>query len=282
MEKIQSAIEKARIARYAIRDASAEEAARHNGGSSMMAVAARQEQASAAAWAALPEISVDGVRMRDRRIVAFAGGKDAVPFDMMRTKVIQQMRLNGWHRLAITSPAPTCGKSTIALNLAMSLARNREVHTILAEVDLRRPSLAAMLGIGNRRGFAEVLAGRAVFADAAQRFGSGLAMALSDGPVHNSAELLNGQPVAEALDAIEARYAPDIMIFDMPPMLVSDDTMVFAHHVDAVLLIAGAESTTIKEIDSCERELATQTNVMGIVLNKCHFSNQEYDYDYYG
>jgi len=281
MEKIQSAIEKARLARFGGRDAPAEATQRHNLSTPLVTIATRPVETSAATWTALPETRLDGARMHGQRIVAFAGGKEAVPFDMMRTKVIQQMRLNGWRRLGITSPAPGCGKSTIAVNLAVSLSRNREVHAILAEVDLRRPSLGAILGIGSRTGFAEVLAGRADFADSAQRLAPGLAVALSDGPVRNSAELLNGHTVADALGTIEARYAPDIMIFDLPPMLVSDDTMVFANHIDAVLLIAGAESTTIREIDSCERELAGQTNVMGVVLNKCRFSGQDYDYDYY-
>ena len=72
------------------------------------------------------------------------------------------------------------------------------------------------------------------------------------------------------------------MLFDLPPMLVSDDTMAFVGHVDAVLLIAAAEATTIKEVDSCERELASQTNVMGVVLNKCRYMGPEYGYSYYG
>ena len=71
------------------------------------------------------------------------------------------------------------------------------------------------------------------------------------------------------------------MIFDMPPMLMSDDMMAFARHVDCVLLVAGAESTTVKEIDICEQDLASQTNVMGVVLNKCRYMGSEYDYGYY-
>ena len=65
-------------------------------------------------------------------------------------------------------------------------------------------------------------------------------------------------------------------------MLVSDDTMAFVGQVDAVLLIAAAEATTVKEIDACERELDSQTNVMGVVLNKCHYMGAEYGYSYYG
>jgi len=64
-------------------------------------------------------------------------------------------------------------------------------------------------------------------------------------------------------------------------MLVSDDAMAVMGQIDCVLIIAAAESTTIKEIDRCERELATQTNVLGVVLNKCRYMEEGYGYDYY-
>ena len=296
MEKIQAALEKARLARNAGPvPANPIPASAPSVVSSVASSAPPVDRVDPAlAWAALPPCQPDPARLVRHRIVAFASGAQAVPFDMMRTKVIQQMRAHGWKRLAITSPTPACGKSTIALNLAFSLARQSETRTILAEIDLRRPTLGAILGltrggktkgggarIEGRPGFAEVLAGRADFADVALRHGEGLAFAVNDGPVHGPAELLHGSAVAPALAAIEARYAPDLMLFDMPPMLISDDVMAFLTHVDAVLLIAGAETTTIKQIDACERELAAQTNVMGVVLNKCNYMGPEPGYSYY-
>ena len=47
-----------------------------------------------------------------------------------------------------------------------------------------------------------------------------------------------------------------------------------------VLLVAAAETTTIKEVDACERELASQTNVMGVVLNKCRYMDDTQGYSY--
>ena len=277
MEKIQSAIAKAR----AERNGPVPEPAVRRAPSPQLEDISAQAGVGAA-WQALAPFSPDPVRLRDNRIVAFAGGHEAVAFDVMRTKLLQQARANGWRRIAITSPSPGCGKSTIALNLAFSLARQPELRTVLAELDLRRPSLASVLGIKGRKSFAEVIEGRADFADVALRCGDGLAVAVNAGPVRNPAELLHGSAVAAALATIENDYAPDLMLFDLPPMLVSDDTMAFVGHVDAVLLIAAAEATTIKEVDSCERELASQTNVMGVVLNKCRYMGPEYGYSYYG
>lgn len=292
MEKIQSAIEKARAARNTIEPAPAAVSPGVSAGSAVVSPAGPSTepsatepsaaQARAAAWAALKPAGIDQTRLRRKRIVAFAGGADAVPFDMMRTKVLQQMRANGWKRLAITSPSPACGKSTIALNLAFSLARQAEMRTILAELDLRHPTLKTILGLRDTHSLSRVLEGGGDFADVALRYGEGLALAVNDGQVRQAAELLQSSSVPAVLAAIETRYTPDLMIFDMPPMLMSDDVMGFMGQVDAVLLVAAAETTTTKEIDACERELAAQTNVMGVVLNKCHFMGREYGYSYYG
>ena len=67
----------------------------------------------------------------------------------------------------------------------------------------------------------------------------------------------------------------------VPPMLVNDDTLAFLHNVDAAMLVAAAGSTTISEIDACERELAAHTSVMGVVLNKCRYTGRDYGSDYY-
>ena len=237
--------------------------------------------ARAARWDALPTFVPDARQLDRNRIVAAAGGRDAVPFDVMRTRLLQQMRANKWRRVAITSPTAACGKSTIALNLAFGLARQPDIRTILCELDLRRPTLSATLGLRDPLHFARVIEGVSPFADQARRIGTNLAVSLNRGAVKNPAELLHGPAVATALDRIEAEYDPTVMIFDMPPLLVSDDAMAFLGQVDCAILVAAAESTTIKQIDACERELAAQTNVLGIVLNKCRYVGPDYGYDYY-
>lgn len=233
------------------------------------------------AWKELSLLTLQPKLMKRARIVALQGGQEAVGIDMMRTRVLQQMRDNGWRRLAITSPTAACGKSTIAANLAMSLQRQPDLRTVLMELDLRRPSLTKMLGIEGDMSFAHVLEGSRPFAENALRYGPNMAISANQRPWREPAELLSGAHIPEVLTDIETVYAPDVMIFDMPPMLISDDMMAFARHVDCVLLVAGAESTTIKEIDICEQDLASQTNVMGVVLNKCRYMGSEYGYGYY-
>lgn len=278
MEKIQSALAKARAEREAT--ASGIEAPAPM--PSPAPVTSYDAATVDASWKALPEMAINADLMKQNRIVAFEGGREATVIDMLRTRTLQQMRDNGWRRLAITSPTAACGKSTIALNLALSLQRQPQLRTVLMELDLRRPSMARLTGINENISFGHVLEGTREFRDNALRYGNNLAISSNPKPWRDSAELLSGSNVPAALTAIETEFAPDVMLFDMPPMLEIDDMMAFARHVDCVLLVAGAEASTIKEIDMCETDLATQTNVMGVILNKCRYMGAEYGYGYYG
>lgn len=277
MEKIQKALAKARQERSGqvppprtITPRRAETVANHDA------------SPADAAWAALPRYAADKAHLMRHRVVTESGGAPATPFDMMRTKILQQMKANSWRRLAITSPAPACGKSTITANLAFSLARQVETRAIVAEMDMRRPSLGRVLNLRPDTGFADVLAGTVSFEHQAVCHNGNLALSVNPGPVRGPTELIQSSSAVQCLEQLEATYQPDLMLFDMPPMLGGDDVMAFAGNVDCVLIIGAAESTTTKEIDICEREIASQTNVMGVVLNKCRYMDKETSYSYYG
>ncbi len=110
--------------------------------------------------------------------------------------------------------------------------------------------------------------------------GANLVLAMNAAPARHPAELLQSAATRETLDAIERRWQPDIMLFDMSPMLASDDNVGFLGNVDCALLIAAAESTTLSNIDLCEKELAQLTNVLGVVLNKCRYPDDSVGYAY--
>lgn len=288
MERIQSALAKARAERdgkAASREGSGPRVAEKLRAGSVPVKTAHRAGPSLsdvdAAWQQFSPLNLNPKIVEQNRIVALQGGHEGTSIDMMRTRVLQQMRDNNWRRLAITSPTAACGKSTIAVNLALSLQRLLDIRTVLLEMDLRRPALTKMMGIKNSMSFFRVLEGSGTFAENALAYGSNLVISASQRPSQAPTELLSGAHIPEILADIETTYAPDVMIFDMPPMLASDDMMAFARHVDCVLLVACAEATTVKEIDICEQDLASQTNVMGVVLNKCRYVGPEYGYGYY-
>lgn len=272
MEKIQAALGKARMARSQGPSKTAKPA---------FAPVPKRSTSADDAWNALPPLQLDARQLANHRVLSYENGKGAADIDMLRTRVLQQMRANGWRRLAITSPSAACGKSTISLNLAFSLQRQPDVRTLLLEIDLRRPSLNKILGGKSEMNFAQVLDGTRKFEESAVRFGTNLAIATNHTPWRDASELLSRTQTGAVLTELEEVYQPDLIIFDTPPMLVSDDMMSFTSQIDCALLVAGAESTTVREVDICERDLASQTNVMGVVLNKCRYMGPEYGYGDY-
>jgi Mrp family chromosome partitioning ATPase len=234
-----------------------------------------------AAWETVPLYTPSPARLRRNRIMTLEGGRHATDFDVLRTRVLQQAKAHGWRRIAVTSPGPGCGKSTLVLNLAFSLARQRDQRTLVAEMDMRRPSLAKTLGLKERLNLSDTLKGDSPFESNALRLDSNLMVSTNSGPVPRAAELLQSPDTAAVLNDITARYDPTIVLFDMPPLLAGDDTMAFLSQVDCVILLAAAEQSTIKQIDACEQDIASQTSVMGVVLNKCRYMDRDNSYAYY-
>lgn len=278
MERIQSAIQKARAARE--RKGPGPGGPESGPGAAMPAAANAAE--SAAAWAGLQLFEPDRRRLEAQRVVTLDPGPQATPFDVMRTRLMKQMKAQGWKRIAITSPGPGCGKTTVTVNLAFSLARQAEFRTLVIEADLRRPALARTLGLKIPQYFARVFEGTDPAATHLLRHGQNLAFGTSETPAENPAELLQSATAAEALARIEATYAPDVILFDMPPLGAGDDTLGFLDKVDTALLVVAAGLTTLEQADLAEQELAAHTNMSGIVLNKCRYldPDQAYGYDY--
>ena len=282
MEKLQQALEKAR----AERGAAAAPVAQAPGMPGARPQAADDRPAApdpvSAAWAALREAQVDLDLLTRNRVVTHAESREATPFDILRTKIVLQMRKNGWKRLAITSATPACGKSTIAANLAFGLSRHSDTRAVLLEIDLRNPGLGRILGLEPQRDISRVLTGEVTFAEQALRLGDSVAVCLTKGRTADPTRVLFSQQAEAAIAGIERDYAPDLTLFDTAPVLVSDDTRAFLGQVDCALIVARAEKTTIAQIDACEREIAEHTNVLGVVLNQTRFVETEggYGYDY--
>lgn len=231
-------------------------------------------------WSALTEVPVQPRQLEAARIVAHHPGSSSTAFDLMRTNLLKHLREHGWSRVAITSPSSGCGKTTVCLNLGFSLARQAELRVLVLEMDLRRPAIVRTLGLTGKPCLADVLAGKETPDKGLLRIGKNLAIGASADPTANPAELLSSGQAAAAIDAIEARFKPDVILFDLPPVLVIDDTLAFLDQVDCALMIAAAEESTVAEIDRAGRELAEYTKVLGVVLNKCRFLDRTEGYGY--
>jgi len=278
MEKLQLALEKARQKRSGLDDTRPDAARKELKASGSARKVPFRETAEL--WQSLPQATLEPQKLLNARIYSHEATAEGEAFDLLRTKTLLQMRKNGWKRLAITSATAGCGKTTVSLNLALGLTRQPDKNAVLFEMDLRRPTIAQSLGHFPEFGVSDLLNGTTRFVDQAFRVGDNVAFSVNISGEKNTAQLLMRDSTARIVDDIEQEYQPDLMIFDLPPLLAGDDTTAFLKTVDCVLLIAGAEQTTISQIDSCEREIAEHSNVLGVVLNKCRFIEDDPGYSY--
>jgi len=224
-------------------------------------------------WQALAPFTVQPRHLETHRIVTHAATRAATPFDILRTKVLLQMRQNGWKRLAITSPMPKSGKTTTACNLALGLGRQRDLRAMLFDLDLRDPSVHTFFESNPPHSIEQLLNGEVGFAQQGLRIGENVAVSMSHGPIADPTQLLLDEQTTEVLDAVEAEYKPDLMIFDLPSVLVNDDTRAFLKNVDCALIVIRADVTHHSQFNTCEREIAEQTNVLGVVLNAYRYGS---------
>lgn len=220
-------------------------------------------------WAALPEATPDAAALARARIVARGPGHPATAaFDLLRTRLVQAMEDHGWRRVAVTSPTGGCGKTVVAANLAFSLARRPSSRSVLVDFDMRRPGLAAALGIASPGPLPALLRTRGSMLDHLCRVGANLAVGLNDEPAADAAELLQEPVTADILAAMVEALEPDVVIYDLPPALGRDDVTAFLPLVDGVLLVADATRTLARDITACEQAFEGRTQLFGVILNR--------------
>jgi non-specific protein-tyrosine kinase len=183
--------------------------------------------------------------------------------------------------LQITSPVAAEGKTTTAANLAVTMALTGQ-RVVLVSLDLRRPRIHEFFGLSNDVGFTSVMVGDANLEDALLPVaGYESLYLLPSGPIPpNPSELLGGTRAAEILRALSENS--DLVLIDSPPAMPITDASVLAAHVDGVLLVVVAGSTTRKDIRrSLETLGRVGAKVVGVVLNKAS-EGDSYGYYRYG
>jgi len=170
------------------------------------------------------------------------------------------------HTLVVTSPTPQAGKSTVAANLAVTLAQGGH-DTILVDCDLRRPEQHNIWQIENERGLTTMMLEAGAIADPPlQEVGIDLLSVLTTGALPpNPADLLGSRKMDEVIGVLKARA--EFILFDAPPVLAVSDAVVLGAKVDGVALVVRAGHSR-RDHALRARDLLAQVNVrlVGSVL----------------
>jgi len=224
-------------------------------------------------------VELDNDLLASNRIIAYnKNNLLSGSFDLLRTQVLHKMEENGWKTIAITSPTPEAGKTVVSINLAMSIAQQTEKTAMLVDFDLKKPKIARYLGLDldesindvfeNEKPVEEVLINPGI-----PRF----VVLAAKKSMRNSSELLSSNKARTLIQDVKGRYKDRIVVFDLPPLLNTDDAIAVLPQIDCVLMVIANGMSTKQEIEDSMRYLPA-ANLLGVVLNKSEESTSSYYY----
>lgn len=209
-------------------------------------------------------------RLIKRPLLANAFGKGAVP--------VAQGNL-----IMVTSSVPGEGKTFTTMNLALSIALERDTTVLLIDGDIINPQLSRLLAVDNEPGLVNVLE------DPTIELGDVIIntdipklriMPAGNSAVH-STELLSSDEMLRIANELSERYSDRVVIFDAPPFLNTTQARVLAGYVGQIMLVVEAGTTNKNAIIDATSQL-DNTKVVGLILNKCKVAKKGFYGGYLG
>ena len=190
-----------------------------------------------------------------------------------RAEALRQLRTNLQYvdadqsikTIVVTSAVSGEGKSSTSCGLAVLFAEAGQ-QVLIIDADLRRPRVAAYLGLEGGVGLTTVLVGKASVDDVLQRYSSDLWVLPSGFLPPNPSELLGSRHMADLLEDLQQKF--DMIIIDCSPLLPVTDAAVVAARADGAVLMSRARKTTSAQVTMAAQALrSVDARLLGCVLN---------------
>jgi capsular exopolysaccharide synthesis family protein len=205
--------------------------------------------------------------VRNRIVANDPGDERAEVYRVLRTRVLNHLTRAGKSTLGVTSAQSGEGKTVTAVNLAIAIAMDVNQTVLLVDADLRAPSVHRCFGVEPTVGLADYLLGQAEIADCFLNPGMDRIVLLpTRGNVSGSAELLASPQMARLAQELKQRYPDRVIIYDLPPLLTTGDTIGFLSNLDSVLLVVRDGAVRASDMKRTMELLAGQ-DLVGTVLN---------------
>lgn len=168
----------------------------------------------------------------------------------------------------VTSSLPTEGKSLIASNIAVSIARGEDQNVILVDCDLRRPSLYKLFNYPPSPGVSEILQGRKKFNECLLKSTVERLSILPSTvePPSNPSELLDSKAMTLLFEEIKTSFPNSYIIVDTPPVQATVDPKVISNYVDGIFFVARYRYTRQQDFKA-SITLLNKEKIVGTILN---------------
>lgn len=218
----------------------------------------------------LPVFTPNSAILDDRLVVGLdSRDSRSRPFNLLRTTLAKRLKEDGHRLVGITSATPSVGKSFLSINLAASLSKVSDHPVILVDLDLRRASLAELIGLQVKRGVSEFLVGEVedLSLIGLSVHETQLMLFPTKHVRKNTAELFSGPNFLKFISQLREQTGQSIILFDLPPAFANDDAMLILEQLDAYILVADSGQTTARQVQEVLAML-DPVPCAGTVLNR--------------
>lgn len=190
-------------------------------------------------------------------------------YRILRAQIMRSFEEMGHGKtLMVTSAVPGEGKTTTAINLAITLAKEFSQTALLVDCDFRQQQVHQVLSYESSKGLVDHLLHDVPLSDIIVWPGIEKLTVISGGKTTNGfSELLGSPRMRRLTEEMRNRYPERFVVFDTPPVLSCADTMALAPLVDGIIVVVRAGKTPRKEIVNALARLP-QDKIMGVVLNQ--------------
>ncbi len=189
-------------------------------------------------------------------------------FKLLRTKVFAETQKNDERTIMVTSSLDREGKTFIAVNLAITFAREVDQTVLLVDTNLKHPSVLEFFGIEQEKGLSDFLIHNIPVSELLVRPGIEKLVVLPAGkPLEHSAELLGSFKMQELVKEMKNRYGDRYIFFDAPALLSAVDAIVLSEYVDKTLFVVESGRVPPQKVTESLSRLSKR-KILGTVLNK--------------
>ena len=199
----------------------------------------------------------------DSRLVSL-GKEGAEKFRFLAVRLRQLRQSRPLKKILITSSIPQEGKSTVASNLACTLARRKPQKILLLEGDLRRPNITARFGLGQLPVICEWLSGETPTINLYRLENLGFWLLPAGSAPQNPLELMQSGKLSPLMEQLEAWF--DWIVIDSPPVLPLADTSLWSRLADGILLVTRNGTTEKRELKR-GLEALEKSKLLGALVN---------------